>query len=211
MRFDRRAALALFGAAALTGCAATGRLIRPTPPRIYRLSPTEALEKGLPSVEGTLLIETPSAAPGLNTTRIALRPQPSALDFYANALWVAVVPVMVGDLIAETLTLSNKVNVVTPGQVTGGLRPNHSLNLNVLAFEAVYDRGTDAAPLVTLRVAGRLLRLPRREQAAFSTFQEVARSGGTAMPAIVAAFDAAADRLLADIAAWSLRELPTIV
>ena len=206
MSHDRRAALLVLGAGTLAGCAVTRDLIRPTPPQIYRLSPTEALEEGLPPVAGTLLVETPTAVAGLNTARIALRPEPSKLDFYANALWVTVLPVMFGNLVAETLGLSGRIEVTTP-DYTSGVRPDYSLNLAIIAFEAVYDGGTDVPPLVTLRVGARLLRLPKRAPIAGSVFKEVARSDGTAMPAIVAAFDAAADRLLADVAAWSLRQL----
>ena len=203
---QRRPFLALLGTGLLGGCTAAD-LISRTPPRIFSLDAARALDEDLPKVDAILLIETPTALAGLNSARIALRPEPSTLDFYADALWVEVVPVMTQQLIGETLGFSRKIQIVGPADAIGGQRPTHSLNAYVLDFEAVYDEGTRRPPLVDLRFAFRLLALPRREQTAATELRERERAGGTSLDEVIAAFDRAADRLLAGLAAWTLKSL----
>ncbi|MCB1884195.1 MAG: membrane integrity-associated transporter subunit PqiC [Geminicoccaceae bacterium] len=203
----RRPFLALLGTAPLAaGCAATGLIAR-TPPRIFRLDAARALDEGLPKVDAVLLIETPTAVAGLNSARVALKPEPSTLDFYADALWVDVVPVMVQQLVGETLAFSDKVGIVGPADATGGQRPTHALNTYVLDFQAVYDEGTSSPPLVDLHLGLRLLAFPRREQVALTELRERERAGGTSLDEVIAAFDRAADHLLAELASWVLRSL----
>ncbi|MFP4127094.1 MAG: hypothetical protein ACLFU0_10665, partial [Alphaproteobacteria bacterium] len=66
----------------LTGCAAVNLATR-QPPELYALTPKTTFDTDLPDLDRAgLRIETPTAAGGLNTTRIALKPTPTRLQYY---------------------------------------------------------------------------------------------------------------------------------
>ena len=108
MTLDRRNTLLFLGLTAgqgLTGCAALNIATR-QPPRLFALSPKTTFEEGLPRSDAVVMVEAPSATAGLNTARIALKPEPTLLEYYAAALWIDVVPVMVQNLVVESLDAS---------------------------------------------------------------------------------------------------------
>ena len=67
---------------------------------------------------GRLSVEVPTATAGLNSARIALRPTPTTLEYYAGASWIDV-PVMVQNL-SESLDNTGKVDVL--GREVVGVR-----------------------------------------------------------------------------------------
>jgi cholesterol transport system auxiliary component len=94
----RRVAI-LAGCLALGACAAALQLAAPEPPRLYELTPKSTFADDLPTVRSRLTVEVPTATAGLNSARIALRPTPTTLEYYAGASWIDVVPVMVQNLV----------------------------------------------------------------------------------------------------------------
>ena len=74
------------------------------PPRLYDLTPKSTFADDLPTVPGRLSVEVPTATAGLNSARIALRPTPTTLEYYAGASWIDVVPVMVQILLDRSTT-----------------------------------------------------------------------------------------------------------
>ena len=67
----------------------------------------------------------PTATAGLNSARIALRPTPTTLEYYARASWIDVVPVMVQNLLAESFDNAGKIDVLGRG-VVGSARNTRS-------------------------------------------------------------------------------------
>jgi cholesterol transport system auxiliary component len=191
------------GCLALGGCAAALQLAAPAPPRLYELTPKSTFADDLPKVHSRLSVEVPTATAGLNSARIALRPTPTTLEYYAGATWIDVVPVMVQNLLLESLDNTGKIDVL--GREVVGVRADFALLVHIREFQAEYE-GT-GPPQVRVRLQARLVRLPRRTSVAATSEEFVVRAGDTSVPAIVAAFDEAFGKALKRIVEWTLREV----
>jgi cholesterol transport system auxiliary component len=195
-------ALALCGCILLGGCAAL-QLATAEPPRLYELTPKSTFGDGMPTVPGRLSVEVPTATAGLNSARIALRPTPTTLEYYAGASWIDVVPVMVQNLILESLDNTGKIDVL--GREVVGVRADLALLTHVREFQAEYD-GSGGAPQVRVRLQARLIRLPRRTSIAATSEEFVVRASNTSVPAIVDAFDEAFGKALRRIVEWTVTQ-----
>jgi len=152
-----------------------------------------------------LLIEPPTAASGLNTARIALRPDPMLLDYFANAQFVEVLPIMVQDLVRDSLDATGSLDVLGPDAT--GLRADYVLRLHIQDFQAEYDRGLGQPPLINIRIQLRLLGLPRRESLATARGQQTLRADGTALETVIQGFDQAMGLVLRRIVTWTIEEI----
>jgi cholesterol transport system auxiliary component len=193
-------ALVIAACLALAGCAAALRLASPDPPRLYELTPKSTFVDGLPEVDARLSVEVPTATAGLNIARIALRPTPTTLEYYAHASWIDVVPVMVQNLLLESLDNAGRIDVL--GREVVGVRADYALLTHVREFQAEYD--DQGAPKVRVRLQARLVRLPRRTSLAATSEEFVVRAGNTSLPAIVNAFDEAFGKALKRIVEWTV-------
>jgi cholesterol transport system auxiliary component len=199
-----RRTLALSSCLLLGACAAL-QLATADPPRLYDLTPKSTFVDGLPTVPGRLSVEVPTATAGLNSARIALRPTPTTLEYYAGARWVDVVPVMIQNLLLESLDNTGRIDVL--GREVVGVRADLALLTHVREFQAEYE--TAGAPLVRVRLQARLIRLPRRTSVAATSEEFVARARNTSLPAIVEAFDEAFGKALKRIVEWAVLEAAT--
>lgn len=177
---------------------------RRTPPSLHRLTPKTTFADALPKLGDRLMIEPPSAASGLNTARIALRPEPMALDYFADAQWVEVVPIMVQVLLAESFDASGTFDVLSPE--SSGLRPDFVLRAFIREFQAEYDQGLDQPPLINVHLQVRLLRMPRRQSLGTFTASEVVRAAGSSLDQVILAFDTALGRVQRRIVQWTAAE-----
>ena len=203
MRHARRATLVGASALALGACTSF-TLTRRRPPTLHRLTPKTTFDPNQDWLGVRVLVEPPSAASGLNTARIALRPDPTGLDYFADALWVEVVPIMVQVLLAESLDASGAFDVLSPESV--GLRPDFILRAFIREFQADYDDGLSNPPLATVQLQTRLLRMPRRESMATFSAKELVRAEGTSLDFIITAFDEALGRVQRRIVEWMIEE-----
>jgi cholesterol transport system auxiliary component len=201
----RRAAI-VAGCLALGACATALQLATPAPPRLYELTPKSTFAEDLPAVNRRLSVEVPTATAGLNSGRIALRPTPTTLEYYAGASWVDVVPVMVQNLVLESLDNTGRIDVL--GREVVGVRADLALLLHVREFQAEYEGA--GPPQVRVRLQARLIRLPRRTSLAATSEEFVARAANTSLPAIVTAFDDAFGKALKRIVEWTLREAAAV-
>jgi len=198
-----RAALAaiLLLCVTLGGCAAVSLATR-QPPELYALTPKTTFPADLPDLDRAVLrIETPTAAAGLNTTRIALKPTPTRLQYYAGATWIEVLPVMAQNLVIESFESTGSVEALGPS-ATGG-QADWALRIYIREFQAEYD-DTDAPPLVRARLQARLLRMPRREEAAFANFATEEPASSTRLDDVVLAMDAALGATVKNLVEWTL-------
>jgi cholesterol transport system auxiliary component len=196
-----RRTLAVSGCLLLGACAAL-QLATADPPRLYDLTPKSTFADGLPTVPGRVSVEVPTATAGLNSARIALRPTPTTLEYYAGARWVDVVPVMIQNLLLESLDNTGRIDVL--GREVVGVRADLALLTHVREFQAEYD--TPGAPLVRVRLQARLIRLPRRLSVAATSEEFTVRASSTSLPAIVEAFDEAFGKALKRIVEWAVIE-----
>lgn len=193
-------ALAPF-AGVLAGC---GSLVpgQGPPPDLYRLDPAHDLPPDLPEVTWQLLVDTPSAPAGLDTTRIALMRRPIQVQYYAMSNWIDRVPLMVQRLLVETFETSGKI--LSVGSNSADLRPDFVLATQIRNFQTEYFSG--AKPAAHVGIVARLVAQRPRGIIGSERFDETAPAAADDIAAIVKAFNAALGRVLDRIAAWTLRE-----
>src|SRR5512146_953323 len=68
------------------------------PSDIYDLTPKSTFRPDLPKVSWQLVIEEPQAPGALDTTRIALKPNPLEVKYFAESRWAERAPKMVQSL-----------------------------------------------------------------------------------------------------------------
>ena len=191
------------GSLPLTGCTALQAVARREPPKLFELSPKTTYEdEETAPLDVAMVIDTPSATAGLNTARIALRPEPTLLEYYANALWIDVVPVMVQTLVVESFDANGRLDALSPVDAAG-IRPDFSLRLHIREFQAQYDEGTDSPPLINVRFQARLLTMPRRDSLDTVSLQQLVRAEETSIESVVRAYDEALGKVLKRLVSWS--------
>ncbi|HEX5079895.1 MAG TPA: ABC-type transport auxiliary lipoprotein family protein [Geminicoccaceae bacterium] len=194
--------LALATCLAVGACAAALELARPDPPRLYALTPKSTFDD-LPEVDARISVEVPTATAGLNTAQIALRPSPTTLEYYAGARWIDVVPVMVQNLLLESLDNAGRLDVL--GREVVGIRADYALLTHIREFQAEY--AGEGPPAVDVRIQARLVRLPRRTSVAATSLGFTVKAENRSMQAIVAAFDDGLGKALKGTVEWTVREV----
>jgi cholesterol transport system auxiliary component len=188
------AALALAGCASLLGVAPPGKL--------YRLTPPNNFAPGLPYVGAQLLIDSPQAPAGIDTNRIALTRSPLSLDYFADSEWTDRLPELIQNLLLAAFENSGAITAV--GSNSAGLSADFVLRSEIRHFEAVYET-TSGPPRVWVAIVPRLAAVRQRAIIAESRFEERVPAAANDVPAIVAAFNTAADAVLREIVGWTLR------
>lgn len=215
------AALAAIGAFAITTACDITLPGTGDPAQLYVLTPKSTYPDNLPKVDWQLLVEETTSPAGLNTQRIAVAYSPIELDYFARSNWTDRAPEMVLRLLVESFENSGKIIAV--GRDSVGLRSNILLKTELREFQAEYQRkpgsdqaqgeatGSGSAPRIRVRLAAKLVRMPRRIIVASQTFEMIVQSEKNSMEAIIGAFDEALGRTLKGIVVWTLIEGETIV
>lgn len=170
------------------------------PPQLYTLSPKSSFAPDLPRVDWQLVVATPVAAAGLDTSRIAVQRAPLTLDYYARAAWSDRTPLLVQTLLVESF--ENSGRIVAVGREAVGLRADYLLKTELREFQAEY--AGDGPPQVRVKINAKLVRVPDRQIIAGHTAEALERASGTALHDIAAAFDVALGRCLKGIVEWTL-------
>ena len=175
------------------------------PDNVYDLSPKSTFAPTLPTVEWQLVVEEPIASGGLDSPRIALKPNPYELRYFATSRWTARAPVMVQTLLVESFENSRKI--VAVGRETVGLRSDYNLKTDLREFQAEYfDNAT--IPTVRVSVRSRLVRQPRQDIVANRSFEAAVMASDGSFTSVLAAFDDALNRVLKGIVEWTLTAVP---
>jgi cholesterol transport system auxiliary component len=184
---------------ALAGCA---RLFVATPPgHLYQLSSETAFPSSLPHVSAQLLVDLPQTPAGIDTTRIALTRAPFSLDYYADSEWTDSVSALVQTALLASFENSKAITAIDRESI--GLRADFILKTEIRHFEAVRDGG-GAPPTVWVVMIVRLVAMPQREIIAQASFERRVPAATDEVPAVVAAFNAAADAVIKDIVVWTV-------
>src|SRR6201999_1462219 len=130
----KKTAASILLALALTGCSASN-LLGPSgsPPKIYTLSAPKEVAGSGPQVNWQLLIAMPGAVADLNTTRIAIIPAPSRMDYYADVTWADRPPAMLQQLLVESFDRSGRIAAVE--KQSGGVKSDFLLTSEIEDFE----------------------------------------------------------------------------
>lgn len=186
------------------------------PAQLYVLTPKSTYPDDLPEVDWQLLVEQTTSPSGLDTQRIAVAYSQIELDYFARSNWTDRAPEMVLRLLVESFENSGKIIAV--GRDAVGLRSNILLKTELREFQAEYGRkpgasesdgeapGIGKAPRIRVRIAAKLVKMPRRVIVASRTFENIVAAEKNSMEGIVMAFDDALGKTLKQIVVWTLTE-----
>lgn len=183
----------------LAGCSI---LPESTPVDIYRLGSPNAgegatREFGAP----TVMISLPSASRSVGGDSIMVARGDRSMAVAAGARWAAPARNMVQDYIIETFEV--EAPGLAPLRPGDGIAGDYDLSIDLRDFQAEYDAGLEAAPLVRVSAGARLISASRDLQGATVAASEI-RAGGNRMAEIVAAFDRATGEIASELAAWTV-------
>lgn len=198
-------ALALTGFA-LAGCGALGG----PPPQVFALSPKSTFASDLPDIgeRRQLVVEQPESAGGLNTNRIAVKPQPLQLDYYAGARWTERAPLMVQTLLLESFENTGKI--ISVGREAIGLRPDFVLRGDLREFQAQYfssGGGTVDVPHILVQFNAKLIEQPQERIFDSQNFESCVQAASGSIEDVVEAFDTALGNVMKDSVQWTLRRI----
>ncbi|HYH36681.1 MAG TPA: ABC-type transport auxiliary lipoprotein family protein [Azospirillum sp.] len=202
-RFGLLAALAL----ALGACAGA---LAPSPAKLYTLTPATQVDPALPRADFQLLVEAPVAGAALDTQRIAVEKTATSIDYLADSAWTDRAPAMIQGLIVQSFEDSRKI--VSVGRDSVGLRSDVVLRTELRDFEAEYSTpGAGNPDRVHVRIAAKLVGMPRRTIEAGETFEAIVPVKDGGVQGVVTAFDAALRQVMERLVAWTLRTGTAIV
>lgn len=194
----------VLAAGLLAGC--SGLRSRSAPEQVWVLRPAEAaIDAAAPAAAaavpaattplGSLRVDAPDAAPGLDTDRILLLRPDHRLQTYAGNRWSARTPALVESLAVAALRDSGAWRAV---EDSGGRFPtDYRLEIRIRRFEAEYaDAGAPQVHVVLFGLLG--LRESGRVLASLDAAAVVPAQTNT-MTAVVAAFDAASAQALHEL------------
>ena len=187
----------------LGGCASMLPGADRNPPQLYELRPTGSFSANLPRIRAQLLIETPTATASLRSSRIAIKTQPTKLDYLADSEWTDLATNLMQTLLVESFDNSGRVAGVA--RQGSGLRTDFLLKSDLREFHAEMYTGSPAR--IRIRIQVRLVRWNDRDIVASRTFEAAELLAGESAEAIVTGFDAAADGVLKQIVEWSLHQM----
>ena len=187
----------------LGGCASMLPGADRDPPQLYELRPAGSFAANLPRIRAQLLVEAPSASASLRSSRIAIKMQPTKLDYLADSEWTDLATNLVQTLLVESFDNSGRIAGVA--RQGSGLRTDFLLKSDLREFHAELYRGTPAR--IRIRVHVRLVRWDDRDIVASRSFETAEPLAGESSEAIVASFDAAVGGVLKQIVEWSLRQM----
>ena len=198
-RTRRRLLGGLAAVALLPGC--SGLLPQPgPPPRLFRLTPQSTFPEDLPSADWALLVDRPEASAGLDVPRIAVRPSPVALEYYAKAAWTDRAPRMVQGLITESFENADRLQAV--GSQSLGLRADYLLKSELREFQVEYFEGP--LPVAHVQLNAKLVDGVSRRIMADEAFSARSEATADSLEAAVFAMDAALGKALKRMIVWTI-------
>ncbi|MFS2318305.1 ABC-type transport auxiliary lipoprotein family protein [Maricaulis sp. D1M11] len=189
----------LMGLAALSVSACVSVLPEAEPVDIYRLSPPQPVEWS--GDDWTVVrVDLPQAPRALANDHIAVIGETRSIAYLAGARWINTTPRMIQTLIVETL--DSDATPLVPARPEDAVQTDFILRMDLREFEAVYDQGANRAPLVTVRIAARLMRSDDRSFVGGRVFTSTSRADGNSAGAIVRAFDQSSHEAANELAGW---------
>jgi cholesterol transport system auxiliary component len=188
----------LAGTAALSGCG--GGILAPSgpPAKLYTVSAPATVETTAPVAKWQLLIDVPNAILDLNTDRIAVKPEPARIDYYAGVAWADRPPTLLQELLLQSFAKSGHIAAVA--RQSGGLKADFVLSTDLQDFQVEADPG---APEVHVTITARLIRGRDQEIVASRTFEaRLPADGG--FDGAIATFGQALNQMLPQIVDWTL-------
>ncbi|OAB55934.1 hypothetical protein AY599_13675 [Leptolyngbya valderiana BDU 20041] len=197
----RRAGLTLAAAAAAlisTGCVSL--LPESEPDTLYRLAGVDLDETVSQSAPVTVLVDRIAAPRGLAGDRIALL-RGDAIAYMAGAAWISPAPQLVEGAVVDAFY--EAAPLIAPARASDGVSARYELDIELRHFEAEYDQGERAAPLVRTALRARLIDRDNRALVGARTVERTARAAANRQGAIIDAFSRSAGDGARELAVWT--------
>ena len=203
-RVGRWAGLATLGAALLLPACTI--LPKAEPLDVYLLPASAAVPATATQVAPwSLRIARPAAGVHLSGQRIAVVPEDNRVSVYKGAGWSDPAPVLVRNRLLDAFRVDGRVAALSSDDRQ--LQADFELDSDLRAFQSEYRGGR---PEAVLRLDARLVHTASRRIVASRTFEQRQPTADPAVPAVVQAFGAAADRLSAEVVEWTVREAAAV-
>lgn len=150
-----------------------------------------------------LSIVEPRAGQMLDSARIAVRPTPGELRYYAGAAWRDPAPRLLQDAMLRAFEDAAAFTAV--GRSGEGLSGDVRLTVELRRFEAVYA-DPDAVPDAVIELQAILLHGGSGRALASTRLQARRPAADVKVPSVVRALTAATDEVVAELVEWSWRE-----
>lgn len=190
--------IASFLAPAITACGLGGG----PAPRQFTLTPVTNFPRGLPPVKWSLVVDEPTAARQIDTSRIALMNGPFRVDYYADVEWTDNAPAMVQLLLIQSFQNTGRLPVVAPSRQT--LATDFMLLSNLRKFQV--EKDASGTPQASVVLEATLLRMPRRTPVATARFEKATPVSSDSTEAVTAAFDASLGDVMRRAVDWTLQK-----
>jgi cholesterol transport system auxiliary component len=199
-RASRRRVLASLIAGSVVPAVTASGLGGGPPPRQFTLTPVTNFPRGVPPVKWSLVVDEPTAARQIDTSRIALMNGPFRVEYYADVEWTDNAPAMVQLLLMQSFQNTGRLPVVAPSRQT--LATDFLLLSDLRKFQVENDpSGTPQAAVV---LEATLLRMPRRTPVATARFEKATPVDSKSTETVTAAFDASLDDVMRRMVEWTL-------
>lgn len=182
---------------ALTGCGLIG-----AQPRQFTLTPVADFPRGLPPVKWSLVVDEPTAARQIDTSRIALMSGPFRVEYYADVEWTDSAPAMVQLLLMQSFQNTGRLSVVAPTRQT--LATDFLLLSNLRKFQVEND--ASRTPQATVVLEPTLLKMPRRTPVATARFEKAVPIDSKSTEMVTAAFDASLGDVMRRVVDWTIQQ-----
>jgi cholesterol transport system auxiliary component len=183
-------------APAVTACGLGGG----PPPRQFTLTPVPNFPRALAPVKWSLVVDEPTAAHQLDTSRITLMNGQFRVDYYAEVEWTDTAPAMVQLLLIQSFQNTGRLPVVAPSRQT--LATDFLLLSNLRKFQV--EKDASGTPQATVVLEATLLRMPRRTPVATARFEKTTPVSSDSTEAVTAAFDASLGDVMRRVVDWTL-------
>jgi cholesterol transport system auxiliary component len=181
----------------VTGCGLIG-----PPPRQFTLTPVADFPRGLLPVKWSVVVDEPTAARQIDTSRIALMSGPFEVEYYADVEWTDSAPAMVQLLLVQSFQNTGRLPVVAPSRQT--FATDFLLLSNLRKFQVEND--LSGTPQATVVIEATLLRMPRRSPVATARFEKATRINSKSTETVTAAFDASLGDVMRRVVDWTIQQ-----
>ena len=192
----RRGALGALGLGVLvSGCASSA------PSAFYSLTAGDVSGLSGRSSRVQVLVAQPRALKALDTTYIAVVDKGPVYSYFPDTAWADTLPNVVQMKLVQTLQNTGRLRGV--GMPGDGLLIDYQLQTDIRAFQLQIE----GASRGVVEIAARVVNDRNGRTVANKVFRAETPSGSTSVDKAVAAMNTSADRVFAEMAAWTLRNV----
>lgn len=193
-----RAFLLLAGLILMGGCSI---LPETEPSNVYRLPAAQVPASPGARVSWSLRLASPQASEVLNSPKIAVIAEGNLLSSYAASRWSDPAPVLLRNRLLDGFTQDGRVGLLSV--TDSNLQADLELGGQLQAFQTQYQ---GAAASVVIRLDALLVRGLDQRILASRRFEVRQPLSDVKVPAVVAGFGQASDRLTTEVVKWTVEQ-----